>query len=142
MQYRYSMANTDSWGYCHDGEVTLSATPSFSKVLPDLECTTVESRSGITYPTEDRTQFEKLMSEEYYDATNKLIRKTRTPETPMKTAYQQEVIFNYDPYNVMISQVGWLANTLTCSYLKAFTKDTTYSEISNQYSITSCQKQT
>ncbi len=302
MPYRYSMAYTDSWGYCHGGEVTLSATPSFSKVLPDLECTTAETLSGITYPTGGRTQFEyelhdyskqvnddhctittqkynsasgglrvatiknfdeddnitetkkyyysenkddgatssgisagapvtstsfkagdailelksqggyfpsvtnlntpdvgyscvieetldkngeslgyvkyrysnydtdifgethgneqythttagggssplaiytsmstergKLMSEEYYDATNKLIRKTnikykRTPETPMKTAYQQEVTFNYDPYNVMISQVGWLANTLTCSYLKTFAKDTTYSEISN-----------
>ncbi|MBO5186682.1 MAG: RHS repeat protein [Prevotella sp.] len=298
MPYRYSLAYTDSWGYCHGGEVKLSETPSFSKVHPDFQCTQVGTLSEIIYPTGGRTKFEyelhnyskqinadhctltdynmnfnsgglrvssiksfdennnitetkkyyysekkepnaissgisagepifstsfktgnvvlelksqggyfpavtnlntpdvgyscvieetldkngeslgyvkyrysnydmdlfgethgneqytyttlgngtsplsiytslstergKLLSEEYYDNTNKLIRKTnikykRTSETPMKTAYQQEIVFNTG----LISQAGWLANTLTCSYLKTFAKDTTYYEQPN-----------
>ena len=123
VKYRYSNYDTDIFGETHGNEQYTHTTAGGGS-------------SPLAIYTSMSTERGKLMSEEYYDATNKLIRKTnikykRTPETPMKTAYQQEVTFNHDPYNVMISQVGWLANTLTCSYLKTFAKDTTYSEISN-----------
>lgn len=42
MPYRYSMAYTDSWGYCRGGEVSISENPSFPKCCRTLNAQRLE----------------------------------------------------------------------------------------------------
>jgi len=118
-KYRYSNYDMDIFGISHNDEKYSYSTASGGEAI-----------APYTSHSQERG---KLLSEEFYDSNGvlkrkKAIRYGRTPHAAMKTAYQQEVIINYYPYDFMTCSVGWLANTLTFSYFPASVRDTVYTE--------------
>lgn len=118
-KYRYSNYDTDIFGKSH-----LDSKYSFC---------TASGGDAIAPYTSNALERGKLLSEEHYDSDGILKRKKvieygRTGHPAFKTAYQQRIIFNYNPIQFLESPVGWLAKTLTFSYFPESVRDTIYTK--------------
>lgn len=58
MASRYAFSKTDSWGYFRDGEVSISETPTFGNIPPDLVNSEAQVLKAIHYPTGGWSEFE------------------------------------------------------------------------------------
>ena len=119
IKYRYSNYDTDIFGLSH-----LDKKYSYS---------TASGGDAIAPYTSYALERGKLLSEEFYDSDGVLKRKKvveygRTGHPAFKTAYQQEIILNYNPYQFMNSSLGWLAETFTFSYFPKSVRDTVYTK--------------
>lgn len=118
-KYRYSNYDTDIFGLSH-----LDKKYSYS---------TASGGDAIAPYTSHALERGKLQSEEFYDSNGnlkrrKVIRYAKTAHPAFKTAYQQEIILNYNPYQFMTSSLGWLAETLTFGYFPESIRDTVYTK--------------
>ena len=119
IKYRYSNYDTDIFGLSH-----LDKKYSYS---------TASGGDAIAPYTSNALERGKLLSEEFYDSDGVLKRKKvveygRTGHPAFKTAYQQEIILNYNPYQFLNTSLGWLAETFTFSYFPKSVRDTVYTK--------------
>ncbi len=118
-KYRYSNYDKDMFGIYHKDE--------------KYSYSTANGGDAISPYTSHAYERGKLLSEEVYDSHDNLKQKktveyAKTVGNTIKTAYQQEIIINNSPFNLMTGKAGWLAATHTYRYFPVITRDTTYTK--------------
>ncbi len=126
-RYRYSNYDTDIFGTPHPDSIYIYGTAS--------------GGDAIAPYTSHARERGRLLSEEVYDSNGNLkskrtIKYERTGHPAFKTAYQQNVILNYNPFYFCDASFGWLAKTTTYSFLPKAVCDTVYTK-SGAYSSSS-----